>query len=131
MDTECTIWKYRRGTIYYTYGNKIYDLISHRRTVTYRYPEQMQKFTKIFAVLAQAEINDELEIALKMVTRMLGLDYEMVKVYFDQHKTARRPEFMRGEFAPPNIIAGIEKAVEAIKSKSKAVKVYIFKMKLK
>lgn len=84
----------------------------------------MQKFTKIFAVLAQAEMNEELEIALKKVSQMLALDYEKIRVYFDQQKTARRPEFMRGDFTPPNVIAGLEKAVEAIKSKSKSVKVH-------
>ncbi|XP_008217333.1 uncharacterized protein LOC103318031 [Nasonia vitripennis] len=98
-------------------GYRVYNL-----DIQERYPEQMQKFTKIFAVLAQAEMNEELEIALKKVSQMLGLDYEKIRVYFDQQKTARRLEFMRGDFTPPNVIAGLEKAVEVMKSKSKSVK---------
>lgn len=42
----------------------------------------MQKFTKIFAVLAQAEMNDELEKALRKVSQMLNLEYEKIVISY-------------------------------------------------
>lgn len=87
----------------------------------------MQKFTKIFAVLAQAEMNAELEKALRQVSHMLRLDYDKIRVYFEQSKQPRRPDFMRAEgFTPPSAVGILEKAVAAMKAKSKAIKVIRF-----
>ena len=83
----------------------------------------MQKFTKIFAVLAQAEMNDELERALRKVSQMLNIDYDKIRIYFEQHSVPKRPDLMRADFTPPNVIATIEKAIAGIKSKSKGIKV--------
>lgn len=88
----------------------------------------MQKFTKIFAVLAQAEMNSELEKALRQVSQMLRLDYDKIRVYFEQAKIPRRPDFMRATegFTPPSAVGILEKAVAAMKAKSKAIKVNLF-----
>lgn len=84
----------------------------------------MQKFTKIFAVLAQAEMNAELEKALRQVSQMLRLDYDKIRVYFEQKRQQRRPDFMRAEgFVPPGTVGILEKTVAAMKAKSKAIKV--------
>jgi hypothetical protein len=83
----------------------------------------MQRFTKIFAVLAQAEMNEELEKALKLISSMLNLDYGNIKIYFEQHKMTRRPDFMRGGLEPPNSIRNLEKGVEAAKCKTASIEV--------
>ncbi|XP_014208587.2 uncharacterized protein LOC106639465 [Copidosoma floridanum] len=98
-------------------GNRVYNL-----DIQERFPEQMQKFTKIFAVLAQAEMNEELERALRKVSDLLRLDYEKIKVYFEQQKSPRRPDFMRADVEPPNVVVVVEKALLAVKSKAKANK---------
>ncbi|KAJ8664759.1 hypothetical protein QAD02_006421 [Eretmocerus hayati] len=99
-------------------GARVYNL-----EIQEKYPEQMQKFTKIFAVLAQAEMNEELERALRRVSQMLNLEFDKIKIYFEQQKIPRRPDFMRAEFTPPNTVGTLEKAIEVIKkSKSKTMK---------
>ncbi|XP_014226177.1 uncharacterized protein LOC106651975 [Trichogramma pretiosum] len=104
-------------------GHRVYNL-----DIQERYPEQMQKFTKIFAVLAQAEMNEELERVLQKVSQMLRLDYAKIRVYFDKAKaTVRRPELMAAARnsdcnAPPSAAAQIEKAAAALKLKSKHIR---------
>lgn len=83
----------------------------------------MQKFTKIFAVLSQAEMNEELEKALRLVSQMLNLEFDKIRVFFDQSKQVRRPELTRENFTPPSKLAHLEKAIEAVKAKSKGIKV--------
>lgn len=84
----------------------------------------MQKFTKIFAVLAQAEMNDELQKALRKVSQMLDLEHEKIKVYFEQHKIPRRPELMR-DLPTSNTAKNLEKSIETTKAKSKVTKVVL------
>ncbi|XP_058809202.1 uncharacterized protein LOC131674499 [Phymastichus coffea] len=98
-------------------GHRVYNL-----DIQEKYPEQMQKFTKIFAVLSQAEMNDELEKALKQVSLMLNLKFDKLKIFFEQAKQSRRPELTRANFTPSTRLAHLEKAIEAVKAKSKGIK---------